>query len=154
MFIDEHFTCLHFFRVHGIGFGYLRDEGFLQFYSMVKGSSRGKFPPLWLVKDFGILGILWGKFLFHSFGGLSQGRRESDLSDMGVTFPKHSAKSCCISLLSINSSSELRVVLFHGMEISQEISLFKYPRVVMPRDRGSPHFDCPGCPINQRVCPG
>ena len=154
MFINERLTCFCLFRIHGIGFGYLRDEGFLQFYSMVKGSSRGEFPSLWLVKDFGILGILWGKFLLHSFGSLGQGHRESELSDVGVVFPKHSAKSCCISLLSIDSGSELGVVLFHGMEISQEISLFKYPRVIMPRDWGSSNPDCPGCPIDQRVCPG
>ena len=121
---------------------------------MIEGSSRGKFPSPRLVKDFGIFGILWGKFQFHSFGGLGQGRRESKLSDVGVVFPQHLVKSRCISLLSIGSGSELGVVLFQGMEISQEISLFKYPRVIMPRDWGSSHPDCPGCPIDQRVCPG
>ena len=121
---------------------------------MVKGSSRREFPSSRLIKDFRIFGILWGKFLFYSFSGLGQGRRESELLDVGVVFPKHSMKSCGILLLSMDSGSELRVVLLHGMEISQEIPLFKYPRVVMPWDRGSSHPDCPGCPINQRVRPG
>ena len=104
---------------------------------MVKGPSWGKLPSLWLVKDFGILGILWGKFLFHSFSGLGQGSRESELSNVGVIFSEHSEKSCCVSLLSIDSGSELGVVLLHGMEISQEIPLFKYPGVIMPWDWGS-----------------
>ena len=73
---------------------------------------------------------------------------------MGVVFPKHSAKSCSIFLLSIDSGSELGVVLLHGMEVSQEISLLKYPRVIMPWDRGSSHSDCPGCPIDQGVSLG
>ena len=121
---------------------------------MVKGSLRGKLSSLWLVKDFGILGILWGKFLFHSFGSLGQGRRESELLDVRMVFPKHSAKSCGISLLSIDSGSELGVVLLHGMEISQEIPLFKYPRVIMPWDGSSSYFDCSGCPVDQGVCFG
>ena len=121
---------------------------------MVEGSSRGKFPSLWFVKDFGIFGILWGKFLFYFLGGLGQCCRESELSDVGVVFAKHSAKSCGVSLLSIDSGSELRVVLLHGMEISQEIPLFKYLRVIMPWDWGSSHPDCPGCPIDQGVCLG
>ena len=121
---------------------------------MVKGSSRREFPSPWLVKDFRIFSILWGKFLFHSFGGLGQGRGESELSNVGVVFPEHSKESRCVSLLSIDSGSELGVVLLHGMEISQEISLFKYPRVVMPWDWGSSHPDCSGCPINQGVCFG
>ena len=121
---------------------------------MVKGSSRGEFSSFWLVKDLGILGILWGKFLFHSFGGLGQGCRESELSDVGVVLPKDSAKGCCVSLLSIDSGSKLGVVLFHGMEILQEISLFKYSGVIVPWDWGSSHPDCPSCPIDQRVCSG
>ena len=110
MLVDKHSACFHLFRVHGIGFGYFRDEGFLQLYSMVKGPSRGKFPSLWLIKDFGVFGILWGKFLFHSFGGLGQGGRESELLNMGVIFPEHSEKSCHISLLSIDSGSKLGVL--------------------------------------------
>ena len=148
MFINERLACFRLFRIHGIGLGYFQDESFLQFYSMIKGSSRGEFPSLWFVEDFGILGILWGKFLFHSFSGLGQGCRESELSDMGVVFPKHSAKSCCIPLLSIDPGHKLRIVPFHGMEVSQEISLFQYPRFIMPQGWGSSHPDCPGCPIN------
>ena len=37
---------------------------------MVERSLRGKFPFLRFVKDFGILGILWGKFLLYSPSGL------------------------------------------------------------------------------------
>ena len=113
-----------------------------------------QFPSLRFVKDFHILGILWGKFLFHSFGGLGQGRRKSELSDVGVVFSKHSAKSCGILLLSIGFGGKLGVVLLHGMEISHKIPLLKYPRVIMPWDRGSSQSDCPGCPINQGVCLG
>ena len=121
---------------------------------MIKGSSRREFPSLQFIKDFRIFGILWGKFLFHSFSGLGQGRRESELLDVGVIFPKHSAKSCGIFLLSIDSGSEFGVVLLHGMEISQEIPLLKYPGVIMPWDRGSSHSDCSGCPVDQGVCLG
>ena len=71
VFIDERLTCYRLLRVHGIGFGYFRDEGFLQLYSMVKGSSRGKFPSLWFIEDFGIFGILGREFLFYLFSGLS-----------------------------------------------------------------------------------
>ena len=81
----------------------------------------------------------------------SQGHGESELSNVGVIFPKHSEESHCISLLSIDSGSELRVVLLHGMEISQEIPLLKYSRIIMPWDWGSSHPDCSGCPINQGV---
>ena len=51
---------------------------------MVKRSLRREFPPLWFVKDFGVFGILQGKLLFYSFGGLGQGCRESKLSEVGV----------------------------------------------------------------------
>ena len=87
MFINECLTCFRLFRIHGVGFGYLRDEGFLQLYPVVKGPLRGKLPSLWFIKDFGILGILWGKFLFYSFSGLGQGSRESELSNVGVILP-------------------------------------------------------------------
>ena len=70
MFIDEHLACFHLLRIHRIGFGYFRDEGFLQFYSMVEGSTRGEFPSLGLIEDFGIFSVLWGKFLLYSFSGL------------------------------------------------------------------------------------
>ena len=85
---------------------------------MVKGSSRGEFPSLWFIKDFGIFGILWGEFQFYSFGSLGQGSRESELSNMGVVFPEHSEKCGSISLLGIDSGSKLGVVLLYGMEIS------------------------------------
>ena len=85
---------------------------------MVKGSSRGEFPSLWFLKDLSIFDILWRKFLFHSFSGLGQGSRKGELSNVGVVFPEHSEKSCCVSLLGVNSGSEFGVVLFRGMEIS------------------------------------
>ena len=91
---------------------------------MVERSPGRKFPSLGLVKDLGILGILWGKFLFHFFGGLGQGRGESELSNVGVILPEHLEESRCVSLLSIDSGSEFGVVLLHGMEILQEIPLF------------------------------
>ena len=119
---------------------------------MIKGSSRGKLPSFRFIEDFGIFGILWGKFLFHSFSGLGQGRRESELSDMGVVLSKHSVEGCHISLLCIDSGSEFRVVPFHGMEILQEISLFKYLGVIMSWDRSSSHLDCSSGPVDQGVC--
>ena len=121
---------------------------------MVEGSSRREFPSFRLIKDFCILSVLWGKFLFHSFGSLGQGCGESELSNVGVIFPEHSEESRCISLLSIDSGSELGVVPLHGMEILQEVSLFKYLGVVMPWDWGSSHPDCSGCPVDQGVCFG
>ena len=48
MFLDERLTCFGLFWVHGIGFGYFRDESFLQLYSMVKGSSGGEVLLLWV----------------------------------------------------------------------------------------------------------
>ena len=54
---------------------------------MVKRSLRREFPPFRFVKDFGIFGILWGKFLFHSFSSLGQCRRECEFSDVGVILP-------------------------------------------------------------------
>ena len=115
---------------------------------MIEGSPRREFSSFRLVENFGIFGILWGKFLFHFLGSLGQGSRECELLDMGVVFPEYSVEGCCISLLSIDSGSELGVVFFHGMEISQEISLFKYSGVVMSWDRSSSYPDHPGCPIN------
>ena len=35
---------------------------------MVERSLRGKFPSLWFIKDSGIFGVLWRKFLFNPFG--------------------------------------------------------------------------------------
>ena len=115
---------------------------------MVKGLSKREFSSFWFIKDFGIFGILWGKFLFHSFGSLGQGHRECELSDVRMVLSQHLVKSCCIPLLGIDSGSKLGVVLLHGMEISQEVSLFEYFRVIMPWDRGSSHPDCSSCPVN------
>ena len=115
---------------------------------MVKGSSRREFSSFRFVEDFGIFGILRGKFLFHSFGGLGQGHRECELLDVRVVSSQHSAKSCCIPLLGIHSSSKLGVVLLHGMEVSQEVSLFEYLWVIVPRDRGSSHPDCSSRPVD------
>ena len=121
---------------------------------MVKGSPRREFSSSWFVEDLGILGILWGKFWFHSFGSLGQGSRESKLLDVGVVLPEYSVESCCISLLGIDSGSEFGVVLLYGMEISQEISLFEYSGIVMSWNWGSPYPDCSGSPIDQGVCLG
>ena len=82
---------------------------------MVKGPSRGKLPSLRFVKDFGVLGILWGKFLFYSFCGLGQGSRERELLNVRVILSEHSEKSSGVSLLSVNSGSEFGVVSFYGM---------------------------------------
>ena len=54
---------------------------------MIERSSRRELSPLWFVKDFGVLGILWEKFLFHSFGSLGQGSRESELLDVRMVPP-------------------------------------------------------------------
>ena len=121
---------------------------------MVKVSSRGEFPSLWLIKDFGILGILWGKFLFHSLGGLGQSCRESELSNVWMVLPQHSAESDLVPLLSIDSSGKLGIVFFHSVEISQEISLFEYFWVIMSRNWGSPHPDRSSSPIDEGVRSG
>ena len=54
---------------------------------MVKRSLRREFSPFWFVKDLGILSVLWGKFLFYSFGSLGQGSRECELLDVRVVLP-------------------------------------------------------------------
>ena len=110
---------------------------------MVEGSSRREFSSFRFIEDFGIFSILRGKFLFHSFGGLGQGHRECELLDVRVVLSHHSVKGCCIPLLCINSCGKLGVVFLHGMEVSQEVSLFEYLWVVVPRERGSSHPDCP-----------
>ena len=84
---------------------------------MIEGSSRGKFPFLGFVKNLGIFGVLWGKFLFNFLGGLGQGSRESELSNVRMVPSQYSAKSSFVSLLGIYSGSEFGVVFFHGMEI-------------------------------------
>ena len=118
MFFNECLACLQLFRVHGIGFGHFRNEGLLQFYSMIERSLRGKFSSLRLVEDLGVLGILWRELLFYLSGSLSQGSRKSELSNMRVALSQDSTKSCFISLLSIDPGSKLGVVSFHGMEVS------------------------------------
>ena len=142
------------FRINRVGLGYFQDKGFLQFYSMVEGSSRREFSSFRFIEDFGIFGILWGKFLFHFLGGLGQGHRGYELSDVGVVLSQHSVKSCHIPLLGINSSSKLRVIFLHGMKVSQEVSLFEYLWVIMPWDRGSSNLDCPSHPVDDQVCFG
>ena len=151
MFINECLTRLRLLQVHRIGFSYLWDKGFLQFYPMVKRSPRRELPSLWFVEDFGVFSILGRKFLFHSFSSLGQSHRECELSDVRMVLPKHSAKGCCIPLLGVDSGSKLVVVFFHGMEVSQEVPLFEYLRVIMPWDRGSSHPDCSSCPVDEGI---
>ena len=78
--IDELLTCLHLFRIHWIGFGYLQNEGFLEVDGMVKGLSRGESPIFGLIENFGILGILQREFLFHLFHCLGKGGGKGELS--------------------------------------------------------------------------
>ena len=85
---------------------------------MIKGVSRRELSVFGFVEDFGILGILRRKFLFHFFGSLSQGCGERKLPDMGVVLPQYSPKSSCIPLLSINSGGEFCIIQFHCVEIS------------------------------------
>ena len=85
---------------------------------MVERSPRGELSPPRFVKNFGIFGILWGKFLLHPFSSLGQRSRECELLDVRMVLPKHSAKGCCIPLLGVDSGSKFGVVFFHGMEVS------------------------------------
>ena len=85
---------------------------------MIERSLRGEFPSLRLVKNLGILGILWGEFLLYFSSGLGQSSRKSELSNMRVVLPQYPTKSCFVPLLSIDSGSKLGIVFFHGMEIS------------------------------------
>ena len=71
MFVYKGLTCLHLLQVHGISFGYLRNESLLQVYSMIKGSLRGKLSLLWFVEDFGIFGVLGRELLLYFFCSLS-----------------------------------------------------------------------------------
>ena len=77
---------------------------------MVKRSPRRELPSLWFIEDFGVFSILGRKFLFHSFSGLGQSHRESELSDVRMVLPKYSVKGCCIPLLGVDSGSKLIVV--------------------------------------------
>ena len=70
MFLDECLTCLHFFWVHGICFGYLWGEGLFQVYSVVEWSLRREFSFSRFVEDFGIFGVLWREFLLYFLSGL------------------------------------------------------------------------------------
>ena len=54
---------------------------------MVERLSRGKFPSLWFVKDFGVFGILWRKFLLDPSGSLGQSSGECELSDVRMILP-------------------------------------------------------------------
>ena len=54
---------------------------------MIERSSRGEFPCLRLVKNLGILGILWGEFLLNFPGSLGQSGREGELSNVRVVLP-------------------------------------------------------------------
>ena len=71
MLVNEGLACFHFLWVHRIGLGYLQNKSFLQLYPMVEWLSRRKLSFSRFLEDFGIFGILRGKFLFHLFGGLS-----------------------------------------------------------------------------------
>ena len=71
VFINELLACLHFLRVHWIGFSYFQNEGLLKIYGVVKSSLRRKFPVFWFVNDLGVFGILWRKFLLYFFCCLS-----------------------------------------------------------------------------------
>ena len=117
MFINELLACLHFLGIHRIGFGYLRDEGFLEINGMVKGSSRGKSSILRLVEDLGVLGVLWGKFLFHLLHGLSQCSGEGEFSNVGVVPPQYPPKCGHIPLLGIDSGSIFGLIPFYGSQI-------------------------------------
>ena len=118
MFINEFLACLHFFGIHGVGFSYLQDKGFLEIDGMVKGLSRGEFPVLRLTKDFGVLRVLWRKFLFHFLHSLGQGSGEGEFSDVGVVLPQHPSKCGCIPLLGVNSGSIFRFIPFHSSQVS------------------------------------
>ena len=118
---------------------------------MIEGPSRGEFSVFGFIKNFGILGVLWREFLLDLPGGLGEGGRQGEFSNMRVVLPQYSAKGSSVSLLGIDSGSKLRVVFLHGMEVSQEISLFKYLRVIMSRDWGSPYPDRSGSPVNEGV---
>ena len=85
---------------------------------MVKQSSRRKFSILQFIKDFSIFGVLWGEFLFHLLGCLCQGCGESEFLDMGMISSKYSSESGCISLLGIDPSGVLGLVLFYYSKIS------------------------------------
>ena len=43
-----------------------------------------------------------------------------------MVLSQYPSKGGCILLLSVNPSSELRIVLLHCVEILQEVSLFEY----------------------------
>ena len=86
---------------------------------MVKGSPRREFSSSRFVEDFGILGILWGKFLFHSFGSLGQGSRERELSDVGVVF----LLQFFFLIVPSCSSSILDVYLLGEVDVSTPIPL-------------------------------
>ena len=76
VFINELFTHQHLLRIHWVSFGYLRNEGLFEINGMVERSLRGEFPVLWFIEDLGILGILWGEFLFHFLSYLGEGSGE------------------------------------------------------------------------------
>ena len=86
VFVDELFACLHFFEIHWIGLGYLRNKGFFEIYGMVKRLLRRELSVFWFVKDLGVLGVLWRKFLFHFLCSLGEGSGKSELSEVGVVF--------------------------------------------------------------------
>ena len=84
---------------------------------MIEGLPRREFSFPRFIEDFGILGVLWRKFLLYLLSGLCQGSRVSELSDVRVVFSLYSVKSGHVPLLSINPGSKFGVVLFYHSEI-------------------------------------
>ena len=87
MFVDELLACLHFLRVHRIGFSHLQDEGFFEINGVVKGLSRGELSILGFIENLGIFSILWRKFLFYFLCCLGQGSGEGQLQMWGWFSP-------------------------------------------------------------------
>ena len=118
MFINELLACFHLLWVHRVDLGYFWYESFLEVNGVVEGISWGEFSVLGLVKDFGVFGVLWGKFLLHLLHCLSQCGRKHKLSDVWVFLPQYPSECHLISLLGIDPQGELILVFFHCLDVS------------------------------------
>ena len=118
MFINELLTCLRFLRIHGVDLGYFWYEGLLEVNGMVKWALWGEPSILWFIEDFSVLSVLWGEFLLNFLHCLGKSGGEGEFPDVGMVFSKYSSMSSCISLLSINPGSVLRLIPFHCPQIS------------------------------------
>ena len=87
--INDFLKSVHLLWVEQIHLSHLGDKGVFEMYCVVKGPLRRELSCFGFLEHLGIPGIVYRKFLFNLFCGLSQGHGEGELPQGGVVFSKY-----------------------------------------------------------------